>query len=482
MGNRLLLGVVVLTIAVVVRLVNLNSLPVFADESIYVRWAQVMRAESSLRFLPLSDGKQPLFMWTTIPVLKLVADPLIAGRLVSVAAGVGTVIAVGLLAYLLWGSWRSAVVAGAIYATIPYAAFFDRMALVDSLLTFWLSWTFVFFLLAVRHVRLDMAMLAGFTLGFAWLTKSPAVFGVALLPAWLLLAERKNLWRGVWLLVPTLVITWGMYNILRLGPEWHMIAARNADYVYSWREVLRHPLDPLVPHLRDVVSFYIYLATPLGLILAAWGVMAGKWEHWRSRLVLAAWWLGPIVVSAAIAKTFTARYILFSLPAAVLLMTRVLERRQVALGLFLVVNLIATTVLITRPEALPLPRIERVGYLEQWTAGWGLKEVSQSIREAAKLGPVVVGSEGFFGTPFSALQMYLNDVPSVRVIGVGVWIDRVHPDLLAAAGENQVFLVVNSSRWHIADPQREGLTLIASYPKAVPPEGEQEYLLFFKLE
>jgi len=61
-----------------------------------------MRAVQSLRFLPLSDGKQPLFMWLIIPFLKFLKDPLIAGRMVSVLAGFGSMIGVGLLSYLLF--------------------------------------------------------------------------------------------------------------------------------------------------------------------------------------------------------------------------------------------------------------------------------------------------------------------------------------------------------------------------------------------
>src|SRR4030042_2725996 len=87
-----LLGVLIT--ASLLRIINLGSLPIFADEAIYIRWAQVMSAESTLRFLPLSDGKQPLFMWSVIPFLKIISDPLIAGRLLSAILGLGTIIAI----------------------------------------------------------------------------------------------------------------------------------------------------------------------------------------------------------------------------------------------------------------------------------------------------------------------------------------------------------------------------------------------------
>ena len=47
-----------------------------------------------------------------------------------------------------------------------------------------------------------------------------------------------------------------IYNILRLGPQFRMIALRNQDYVWSISEILKHPLDPLKPHLLNTLSLY----------------------------------------------------------------------------------------------------------------------------------------------------------------------------------------------------------------------------------
>ena len=117
-----------------------------------------------------------------------------------------------------------------------------------------------------------------------------------------------------------------MYQILRLGPEFQMIALRNKDYVFPlWEVLFRHPLDPLKPHLIDVFNFYLYLLTPIGLLLAIWGIAAGQLSHWRTRVILVLWALAPVFAQAAIAKTFTARYILFSVPFVILLMVHALE-------------------------------------------------------------------------------------------------------------------------------------------------------------
>lgn len=328
--NNFLIVVAILLAAACIRFTNLNVLPVFADESIYVRWSQVMRSEPSLRFLPLSDGKQPLFMWATIPLLKIFSDPLIAGRVLSGISGLASVLGVGVGAYLLFKNTRLALISSAIWAVIPYSVFFERLSLADAMLTMFILWTFNLLILAFEKSRLDFAMLAGFTLGFAYLTKSPAVFYNILLPILIILVPRNQLSKKYLLIsaalfAATTIIALGMYNILRLGPEFHQIALRTADYVHPLSDVLPHPLDPLIPHLKDTLSFLFYLLTPVGLLFVFWGMYESHKDHVSKRLVLVVLSLVPILAMSFIAKAFTARYLFFTAPFLVMLMSHGLD-------------------------------------------------------------------------------------------------------------------------------------------------------------
>ena len=47
--RTILAGLGIVLLAVLLRFCKLSSLPVFADEAIYVRWAQVMRENSAFR-------------------------------------------------------------------------------------------------------------------------------------------------------------------------------------------------------------------------------------------------------------------------------------------------------------------------------------------------------------------------------------------------------------------------------------------------
>jgi hypothetical protein len=151
------------------------------------------------------------------------------------------------------------------------------------------------------------------------------------------------------------------------------------------------------------------------------------------------------------------------------------------LALLVITCLGFDSLLLFSPQSAPLPRIERSGYLEEWTAGFGLRDVSTQIRLAAAAGPVVVGSEGFFGTPFSALEMYLNGLSQVRIVGLGTALGNPDSKLTSAVPDNQVFVVFNSTRV-LVDPAQTGYQVLAAYPKAQRPDGSREYLLFMKLQ
>jgi hypothetical protein len=140
--------------------------------------------------------------------------------------------------------------------------------------------------------------------------------------------------------------------------------------------------------------------------------------------------------------------------------------------------------LLTDINKANLPIHERSGYLEEWSAGQGIKEVADYIEKQYLTNhkKIVVGTEGYFGTLPDGLQIYLNKYSEIIVIGIGLTFDKVPTPLLESkqAG-NPTFLVANSSRYNLSNAEKQGLTLVASYPKAIQPNGVQESLLFFEV-
>ncbi len=498
---RYILGGFLVLVLFSLRFYHLTLLPVFADEAIYVRWAQIMKAEETLRFLPLSDGKQPLYMWIVIPFLKIFRDPLIAGRVVSVLSGFGTLVGVTVLSWLLFKSKKVTFVSAFIYALMPYTFFFDRMALVDSMLSMFGIWTFIFAYLAVTTSKLDYAMLAGFSLGGAWLTKSPALFFALLLPTILFFAKWQNNYKqnlstflkGFYLLTVTFVLGYGLNNILRLGPNFSLVATRNLDYVYPLSHFLLTPLDPLKPFLFESGRWLIILGTA-GVVLLAIGSYVFNFKKYTLiYLVLAIWLFGPIFIEAEFAKVLTARYIYFTIPYLIIIAGACFIYFSkkwyllflTLLTLFLIQSVIFDFYLLKNPLKANLPRSERSGYLEEWTAGQGIAQAASYLENYKLQNPndkIVVGTEGYFGTLPDGLQIYLNKYPEITVIGVGLNFTNVPKPLKESrdAG-NKTYLLINNERFK-GDPEKEGLKLIAEYPKAMRPDGTHQSLLFFELK
>jgi 4-amino-4-deoxy-L-arabinose transferase-like glycosyltransferase len=478
------------------RLYQLDQLPIFADEAIYVRWSQVMQAEPSLRFLPLQDGKQPLFMWATIPFLKLFTNPLLAGRFVSILAGIGSLLSVLFLGYQLKLDKRELILLGLFYIWVPFVFFFERMALVDSLLSAFGLWSFNLSLLLSGSERLDVAMLLGFALGGGLLTKSPAKIFALLSILTVLIGtikkfKIKRLMKRGFLLTVSLIIAFMMYNILRLGPNFHMIGLRNQDYIWSFSEVLQHPFRTFPSNMANSWRYYgHYLTWPLFFISIFGLVKIGERiiKNKKIELIFLPLWLfAPLLGISAIARTFTARYILFTVPLLIILIIyglRLVKRYvpnkayRLLIPLLFIMPIIFNYHLWHNPVKAGLPEDEQRGYLEDWTAGWGIEDIGQYLKAQPKDKNIIVGTEGHFGTLPDGLQIYVQDEPNITVIGVGLPIKDIPTQLKEAkqAG-NEVYLVVNQSRFAIENWPELELTKVNEYNK---PGGDS--LLFFKLE
>lgn len=454
------------------RSLHLTAIPVFGDEAIYLRWSQIIKNVETLRFIPLTDGKQPLFMWLTVPFFKLFSDPLFAGRFLSIFAGFGTMAGLGFTAYLLTSSLRTFFLTIVLYLILPFTFFFDRLALPDNLLSFFGIWSLALSLLLARFPRLDLAMILGFTLGGAWLTKSPAVYFIVLAPVTFLLSSSRR--KQVYFPLISVIIAFFIYNLLRLGPQFHQIALRNLDYIWPISEIIRHPLSPLLPHLKDIFNIYWFFIGYPAILLPL--VLVKSLTKKETRLLLL-WWLLPLLANAAFAKVFTARYILFTFPPLILLLSVFLSqinKKITFIYLFFIPCLLTLYRLAYRPFNLRLPSTE-TGYLRDWTAGWGIKESAGFLKERAKAANVIVGTEGYFGTLPDGLQIYTNQVPNLTVFGVGVDIHEIPDKLIDAQNYgDEVYLLFNRSRLKLPPDSFNRLRVISSFSK---PDGDSLLLL-----
>lgn len=488
------------------RLQNLTSIPVFCDEGIYIRWSQIIKTEETLRFLPQTDGKQPLFMWLNAISLKFIDDPLISGRIVSVFAGFGILLGLFFLTAIIlsfsskekniWqfisqslkDNFYQAIFTIIIYCLLPFTFFFDRLASADTLLSFFGLISLILSLLLAKYPRLDLAIILGFVLGLSWLTKSPAIYFIVLSIATFLAFNFRKI-KLYYLTIISSILAFLIYNILRLGPQFQMIALRNKDYIWTIGEILKHPLDPLKPHLINTFEIYhYYLSIPL-IIFAVLALIIYL-KNWKSEvrnfIILIAWWLLPLIANCIMAKVFTARYILFTLPPLLVIISILIFSfikkipftylRFIFIIAIFIPNIIFIKNLSTNPFNQKLPSSEQ-GYLIDWTSGWGIKEVATFLKQRSLSANVIVGTEGYFGTLPDGLQIYTTNTKQLTVFGVSLGFSQIPEKLIDAKNHgDEVYLLINKSRLKLTIEELSKLELVNSFAK---PDGD--YLLLYKI-
>src|SRR3989344_4374308 len=231
------------------RLINLDQWPIFSDEGIYIRWAKVAWHDPSWRFISVTDGRQPLQTWATIPFLKLFPDnALLAGRLFSVATGFIGLLGMFSLCFYLFGK-RAAFMAASFFIFIPYFIFYDRIALVDSAVNAGFIWILFFSILLVKTRRLDIALIFGFIGGFSLLAKSSSrMFIMIAITAPILIFNLKKKSESLLQSVNYIIlfaiafgISFFFYNVQRLSPFFHYVALKNTTFVMTFQEFLQTP-------------------------------------------------------------------------------------------------------------------------------------------------------------------------------------------------------------------------------------------------
>ncbi|MDP1721742.1 MAG: glycosyltransferase family 39 protein [Candidatus Gottesmanbacteria bacterium] len=461
------------------RLINLTSFPIFTDEAIYIRWSQIGSRDAAWRFISLVDGKQPMYTWIAMGFMRFINDPILAGRLVSVFSGLGSLIAMFFLGRLLFKSVRVGVIASIFYVLSPFALVYDRMALYDSLVTMFSLWNLYLSVLLVTHLRLDIAMIFGITLGLGMLNKTSGFLSLYMVPITLFLFDwnkdglRRRL--GLWFLYIFIaaLISQAMYSVLRLSPFFGVIDQKNAIFVYPFTEWLKHPTNFFLGNVRGLLDWLInYLTWPVWIIVL--GAVFTVNKYGREKALLTAWWLAPFVALALFARVLYPRFIFFMTMPLLILAAAVTDGiikkcGKTFFGILLIVCIIFPSIwteylLITKPIYAPIAQADRGQYMNDWPSGWGVREVKDFILQESTKGNVIVYTDGTFGLLPYGLEMYLVDLPNIEIHGIWPIPDKAPLEVIESVKKFPTYLVLNELE---VAPKNWNLTLVARYNKGL---------------
>ncbi len=467
------------------RMINLTHWPIFSDEGIYIRWAKVAWRDASWRFISVTDGRQPLQTWATIPFLKLFwPDALFAGRMFSVAAGFAALSGITSFVWYLWGK-KSAYLGAFLYLFLPYFLFYDRIALVDSAVNAGFIWIVFLSIVLARTMRPDIAFALGFIGGIALLAKSSSrLFLLAAATAPLLFTGEKlktifhKSLNYFLLLSISVAISLLFYNVQRLSPFFHYVAMKNTTFVLTFSEFLADPFSQISHNIKIIPQYIAWEAGWAIIPVSIAGFVYLYRDDKRLFLYLMMFFIIPFIAIAFFAKVIFPRYLLFNASLLVIgavYFIRTMERKLLIKPflLFLFISMLTLDYpLIFNPAKASFPEVDRGQYIEGVTAVWGAENLMATLREKSKEKKVIILAEGNFGLVADVLDVYLQDGDNIEIRGE--WpldeksLIKTQPDLQSA----YVYIVFSHREIF---PKEWPMRYVKKYPK---PNSDKALYLF----
>ncbi|GIK83938.1 MAG: hypothetical protein BroJett025_05600 [Patescibacteria group bacterium] len=473
------------------HLYGLLELPVFADEAIYIRWAQLIIDEPARYFFfSMNDGKTPLFFWLLTPFQFMFDDQLFAARIVSVLTGLMQMVVIMRITGLLTKNKKTQYVAGLLVMILPFWFFHHRMALTDGLLTVMisvsifflireitqqssikkLSITSLFGLLKKKQTFFNVFM-AGIFFGLALYAKIPAILFVPSLFLLIFLVRQKS--TNALLLAASKVfvsfsIGMGMFLALSFVPSFSQLFGRGSDFLFPLSEVLAGKWKETIVGLPVYAGYFFSYMTPTVILFMVLGLFGKK----NKTIVHIFFWSGLLYVLPVgiMGRMVYARYLfpavlLFTLASVFAIEDLFVWSKQfskkivlyIVFSSFLVLllaNTIATSAVfivaaVTNHRQIPFVSSDAVQYLTEWSSGHGLYETSQLLKAESRNKTIAVATEGYFGSLPDGLNLYFHrrDVSNISIDGVGYPVGGI-PEKFAqnARKFERKWLVVNSHR------------------------------------
>ena len=415
------------------RLFKLTALPLYNDEAMYINWGRLIVEDPQKQvFISLTDGQQPLFLWLVAFSYWLGKSHfLFFGRMISVIAGLGTLITLYFLGKKLF-SHRIGFISASFYVLAAFPLWYDRLAIKDSFLMLLAALIFYF---AIRQVEDKnwWAIIAGLILGIALLTKGIAYFFIGLYPltVFLLTLKRsKKLWSDLlfnqlkWTSI-ALLLAFVIQSLMFLSPLSSQIGPKNSVFLLSLAEVLNFPIQLWRNNLYSTIMWWWQYYG--GIIISLAGLGFGLFYFQRQiakGMILLSWIILPIIFEIFTAKIYIPRYFLFTfIPLSLVvayslnwLLAKLKNKYFQAILVVLVFlpNLILDSQILFEPAKARLPQVERWQYFEGWPAGYGFRDLVIFLKTNYLNKNVLLITEKETLVS-SGLPLYLTDFSNIKI-------------------------------------------------------------------
>ncbi|OGM19575.1 hypothetical protein A2955_04945 [Candidatus Woesebacteria bacterium RIFCSPLOWO2_01_FULL_37_19] len=412
-----------------IRLINLTLLPIFNDEAIYLDWGyRAINIKGYLSY-PIMHAKPPLLVWIFGLMQKIISDPLQAGRIISVFAGLLTTLGIYKISQTIFGR-KVAIIATTIYLINPLFIFYDRQALMESSISAAGVWSFHFFHRLLSEHKVKYSILLGISLGIGYFIKSNSfafIISVFILGIYYIFRSEniksKQLINNLFIVLIIFLI---VISPLILNQYFWTTLSQNNNYILMPKELIKFPITTWLKNFWITLSISLVYLNPLILLSAIVGIFFLVKER-RNGLFLV-WCLNGIAVSVLLVKLMSVRYIVSFLPLTTVLAAYALDKihEKLKLSAVILLSIIPSVILsyflifhpLTYFELLDKITIhsQKEEYMTNWTSGYGFEETKGYLENSAKNKMIIVGVRVDEGIPENAVFAYFLNSTNIKPV------------------------------------------------------------------
>ena len=414
----------------ILRIGLMISLPIFNDESIYLHWGRIFTHHVNEAFFATElDGKPPgtAIFFGILTILPF--DPLLTVRFVNILL---SLVSAGLLFSLFkkFVSVRFAPLFLFLVATNPFLVLFDTLALQEPSITFLSTLLLAFSISLIQKPTL----IAGLAIGAVgalglWVKPNMQIFfpGVFIALFLTVKAHRGQIPKIIPTFLGMVAAFLFLFLPLRLHPLWQMIEKKTSERAFSFIELFLLPFDIWIDHIKSAIAWCVgYGTLPVFLLSIAGIILCMKKEKYRFLIL---WTLLPIVITILTGRMLTARYIVYTIPVALMFSTIAIMKlpkyRTAVASIAVAFSLITSLVLSFSPLSFyrflaisPQTQNDFKQYVSGWPSGYGVKDAMQFLDEEEwrSSTPIILTVRLDSGNPEDAVYLYGERITNAIVL------------------------------------------------------------------
>lgn len=416
-------------------------------------------------------GKQPLLLWLYGLFVQLSPYPLFFSRLLSILAGLGTLVFIRRLGFYLGGA-EVAAVTGAFYVFSPIFILFDSLAVVDGVLTF--LYTILVYTLHRLTVKFSLpyVILVACLIGAGlWIKSTVVLFFIIsfMVIAFSLIRHKASYVVVIFTILAQIVIPMFILIPLIANKEFVHMFRFQAGYAMTIPEILLLPINTWTQNVISASMIYLGYTSPIIVITALISLI----RKGKVRLT------GIIFISSFLlliltARALNSRYVVFSailllpLAASILVKKRILVLVTIlSMGLFSLLLIFRPVTFFGLYPQIGVWKGENWQHINGWPSGYGVMEALEFVHNHRQGRNALIGVRWDSGNPEDTVLLFANKYPGLEATFIDVKLARESEMILQQYKEQPVYYITRDYQYGGLEKM---LTLLARFPK---PDGKE---------